>query len=151
MALHLIKLCVGADSIEDLAVWQEGREKVHREAGRVDAQGRGEIWHTTRMFPRRREEVLAGGSLYWVIKRVVQVRQRILDLRPVAGDDGIERCEIVLDHALVPVRGQPRRPFQGWRYLKGEDAPADLGAGASRSGKAIPPAMARELSELGLI
>ncbi len=77
-------------------------------------------------MPRRREEIVGEGSIYWVIAGVICVRQRILDLRPVTSDDGIERCDIVFDRRLVVTQRFPRRPFQGWRYLTGDDAPRDL-------------------------
>ena len=150
MTTHIVKLCVGADSIEDLAEWQAVRMAETKAAGRVDARGRGEIWHTTRMFPRRVESVLDGGSLYWVIRRVIQVRQRITDLRPVRSEDGITRCEIILDPKLVPVRPQPRRPFQGWRYFDAADAPEDI-IGARSAIANLPPEMRRDLAELCLI
>ena len=137
MALHLIKLCVGCDSIDDLAQWQAERLR------------RGEdVGHTTRMFPKRRDELLAGGSLYWVIRGHIQVRQPVLDLKTVIGGDGIERCRIVLGSELAPVRPTPRRAFQGWRYLKAEDAPPDLGG---TSAEDVPEAMRQELLRLGLI
>ncbi len=82
--------------------------------------------HTTRQMPRRRDEIVDGGSIYWVITGVVSVRQRILDLKAVTGEDGIERCDIVLDRRLVATQRFPRRPFQGWRYLAADDAPRDL-------------------------
>lgn len=116
LTLHLIKLCVGAASVSDLAEWQTERRR----------KSRGALVHTTRQMPRRREEIVSGGSIYWVIAGIVSVRQRILDLRPVTSDDGIERCDIVLDRRLVATQSFPRRPFQGWRYLPSEDAPRDL-------------------------
>jgi len=122
----------------------------NKTAGFVDDKGRGEIWHTTRMFPRRRDAVLDGGSLYWVVKRVIQVRQRIVDLREVRSDDGIMRCQIVFDPELVVVSPRPRRPFQGWRYLDPDDAPDDLSA-AGAAAVDMPPAMRRELAELCLL
>ncbi|ODN70584.1 DUF1489 family protein [Methylobrevis pamukkalensis] len=144
MALHIIKLCVGADSVEDLQSWIDDRMADRRASGRPIEQ-----IHTTRMFPRRTDEVLDGGSLYWVIKGVVQVRQRIADLRPVKGADGIDRCDIVLDPVLVRTAPQPRRPFQGWRYLQEKDAPRDLRTAEGAEG--IPAEMRQELLELGLI
>jgi len=101
-------------------------------------------------MPRRRDELLDGGSLYWVIKGIVQVRQPIMDLQEVRGDDGIRRCDIILDPQLVPTRPHPRRAFQGWRYLSAEDAPKDLGALADELDR-LPAAMRSELMELGLL
>ena len=138
MVLHLIKLCVGADSIEDLAQWQAGRLKKARE-----------IFHTTRMVPKRAPEIVAGGSLYWIIKGLIRVRQRITEIRPFTDTDGIGRCHLVFDPALIAVRPTPRRPFQGWRYLKPEDAPPDLPKGALVDD--MPEDMRATLSELGLL
>jgi len=145
MTLHLIKLCVGADSIEDLADWQRGRLAEAKVAKRAP-----ELWHRTRMFPKRRDDILEGGSLYWVIKGIVQVRQRIVDLRRAECDDGIARCDIVLASDLVPVRPVPRRPFQGWRYLPFDDAPADLKKGEAGL-ISLPAKMRADLVALGLI
>ena len=138
MALHLIKLCVGIDSIEHL------RERI---AWRMQQEGVAR--HVTRMTPKRGEELLAGGALYWVIKRQVQARQAIIGLEPVVGEDGIKRCAIMLEPQLIATRPQPRRPFQGWRYLRSEDAPDDLPPGLEFSD--MPPKMRQELLELGLI
>ncbi|MBB4301529.1 hypothetical protein GGD81_000546 [Rhodobium orientis] len=144
MTLHLIKLCVGIETVEDLQKWIAYRLGQMREAGRPV-----EYFHTTRMVPKRREELLDGGSLYWVIKGQVQARQKLLDIRPFTDDAGVKRCRLVLDTDLVPTRGQPKRPFQGWRYLKPGDAPADLRG--SEASEDIPPEMRRELMELGLL
>ncbi|MEL6747455.1 MAG: DUF1489 domain-containing protein [Pseudomonadota bacterium] len=147
MTLHLIKLSVGSEGIEDLAVWQRTL------AGRALAlTGQERVWHTTRMIPKRRDELLDGGSIYWVIKRVVQVRQRIIGLEENIGEDGIKRCDIVLDPELIPTKGAARRPFQGWRYLQPDDAPPDLmGASGASAGDRPPPEMQRELAELCLL
>lgn len=146
MALHLIKLCVGVSSIEDLAVWQ--KECLAK------AKARGEkcrLFHTTLLTPKRQAELLAGGSIYWVIKGLIQVRQPLLAFDEGQREDGSPCCHIVYDKTLVPVRPTPRRAFQGWRYLKAEDAPPDLAAGASNGLANLPPAMRRELAELGLL
>lgn len=142
MVLHLIKLCAGADGVDDLRDRVENSVRANRQSGRGPVHS-----HETRMFPRRRAELLAGGSIYWVIKGVVLVRQKIIDLEPRTGDDGIERCAIILDPALNPTEAQPRRAFQGWRYLKAEDAPRDL----SSSEASAPPALRAKLAELGLL
>jgi hypothetical protein len=120
MTVHLIKLCVGVDTVQELAVWQAERLEYLRKAGQVP-----EHCHRTMQTPRRRDEVLNGGSLYWVIKGVILVRQRVLDLRPDVKDDGVACCGIVLEPQLVATRAQGRRAFQGWRYLAAEDAPRD--------------------------
>jgi hypothetical protein len=143
MALHLIKLCVGVDSIADVQDWQD---RVVRRPRRKGAPP--EPYHVTRMTPSRRDEILEGGSLYWVIRRVVQVRQRILDLAELRGEDGIKRCAIVLDRELTPTRPIPRKPFQGWRYLSDDDAPPDLGA-RGVGGAELPEDLRRKLVELG--
>jgi hypothetical protein len=110
----------------------------------------GEIWHRTGITPRRSDQLLAGGSIYWVFKRAVQVRQRIIELRSVACQDGVQRCEIILDRELVQTRPQPRRPFQGWRYLDPSDAPPDL-ASVTADLEKIPFEMRSALLELCLI
>lgn len=138
MALHLIKLCVGAGSIDDLRNWLKD----------VRA-GRDTLDHTTRMFPKRRDEILNGGSLYWVIGGLVLCRQPIADLVPVKGADGIERCRIDFKAKIIPVEPQPRRAFQGWRYLEDADAPRDIARAAATA--AIPEKMRRDLAELGLL
>jgi hypothetical protein len=142
MALHLIKLCVGCDSIDDLVEWIDWRLKELRKARK-----RPEHAHVTRMVPKRIDALLAGGSLYWVIKGNVQVRQRLLDIRPFVDDDGISRCRLVLDPKPVATDWQPRRAFQGWRYLDAKDAPPDLRAGRKSD---LPPALMAELAGLGL-
>ncbi len=138
MALHLIKLCVGVNDVQEQVDWQQRRL---REEGRV--------YHVTRMMPRRRDEILAGGSLYWVIRAMIIVRQRIADIEPFTDEDGINRCRLVFDPELVLVRPVPRRAFQGWRYLRDEDAPPDLGRQGDVDG--LPAKMRHELAELGLL
>ena len=109
-----------------------------------------ELFHRTRQMPKRSDELLKGGSIYWVIKGSVSVRQGLLDLRQVRCDDGIRRCDLILDPQLVPTRPRPRRAFQGWRYLSSEDAPKDLGLSDAEA-SLIPDAMRSELIELGLL
>jgi hypothetical protein len=145
MGIHLIKLCVGVDSVLDLEDRIEARlaEKKHKKQT-------PEHIHTTRMMPTKAEELLAGGSIYWVIKGEISARQRILDIRSINDKEGVRRCQLVLEPKVVPVMPRPRGPFQGWRYLAANDAPADFG----RSGKGLtklPEEMRRELRELGLL
>jgi hypothetical protein len=145
MTVHLIKLCVGCDTMEELAVWQAERLKRLKRARKTP-----ELCHRTLQTPRRRDEVLDGGSLYWVIKGFVLVRQRVLDLRPDAKDDGTACCGIVLDKELVATRAHPRRVFQGWRYLEVADAPKDAGV-VDATDDDMPRGMREELRELRLI
>lgn len=140
MPLNLIKLCVGCDSVEDLTGWQDSQR------GRWAA---GTTEHVTRMWPKREAEVLDGGSLYWVIKGAILCRQRLIGLEPRTGADGIERCALVLDTAVIRTVAAPRRAFQGWRYLPVEDSPADLPEGRDRE-EALPPELARALADIGL-
>lgn len=145
MALHLIKLCVGADSIQDLRDWVSERSLTAMAAGLEPHS-----IHTTRMVPKRVDELLDGGSLYWVIKGQVSARQNLLDLRTFTGADGIQRCELVLGPEVIETASQPKRPFQGWRYLKDEEKPRDLGA-LGDDVAALPEDLRRELSDLGLL
>lgn len=143
MTIHLVKLCVGAERIEDQEAWVKRRV----------ARNRKTKWgpfhdHVTRMFPRRQEELLDGGSLYWIIKGVVLVRQKIEGLEKVTCADGIDRCAILLDPNLTPTEAQPRRAFQGWRYLEPVDAPLDM---TTQSDCRTPPALRMKLAELGLL
>jgi hypothetical protein len=145
MALNILKLCVGCDSVEDLEEWIGFRLEEKRRAGE-----KPEHFHTTRMVPKRVDEITSGGSLYWVIKGNVQCRQRITEIRPFTDKDGIGRCHLVLEPKVVRTDWQPRRAFQGWRYLKPEDAPRDLGA--ARAGmRDLPPELRRDLADLGLL
>ena len=146
MALHLIKLCVGVERVSDLQEWQQTRLDDKKAKGEPP-----ELLHITRMTPRRREELLDGGSLYWVIKLSILVRQRILDLRPYSDRKGIKRCAIVLDPKLVFTVPKRRRPFQGWRYLKQEAAPDDLPKSRTKAGTHMPAELRAELMELGLL
>lgn len=140
MPLHMIKLCVGVDSVEDLETYVRAR---------LSGTPGAEQSHVTRVTPKRADEMLGGGSLFWVIKGQVQVRQPILRFDAIRTEDGIERCRIVLVPEFIRTRPLPKRPFQGWRYLTPEDAPPDLGEGADLSD--LPPALRHELAELGLL
>jgi hypothetical protein len=141
MTLHLIKLCVGAEKVEDLVDWQQTRQ-----ARGPDGRPR----HVTRMWPKEADRLLDGGSLYWVFKGLVLARQRILALDEVTGSDGLRRCALVLDPAVVRTEAQPRRPFQGWRYLKPTEAPRDLPAGRAAE-TVLPPKLQAALAELGVV
>jgi hypothetical protein len=137
--INLLKLCVGAESVEDLVDWQRS-QRPH--------WPKGQAIHVTRMWPRREAEVLEG-SLYWVIKGVILCRQRITDLQEVNLGDGIPRCALILDQEVIRTEAAPRRPFQGWRYLDPKDSPRDLPKGRATDDP-LPPGLAQALAEIGL-
>ncbi len=145
MPLHLVKLCVGCDSVADLKDWIKQKLNEKRRRGQ-----KAEHIHTTRMLPKRAAELTDGGSLYWVIKGQIMCRERILDVRPFTDKDGIGRCRLVLDGKVVLVEPRPRAAFQGWRYLEAGESPRDLSRAAPGADK-MPEAMRRELRELGLL
>jgi hypothetical protein len=134
MSLHLIKLCVGCDTVEELIAWHA-------------AERAGQPWVVhTRQTPKRADDLLDGGSLFRVFKGLVLCRQRILEVQTV-GEGQAARCLITLDPEVVLTQPLPRRPFQGWRYFEPKDAPADL-AKAGDAG-AVPQDLAAKLRELG--
>jgi hypothetical protein len=139
--LHLQKLSVGTENVADLAAWQASKR-----AQAPDGLPR----HVTRMWPKRADELLSGGSIYWVVKGSLLCRQRIVRLDEYIGADGIRRCAIVIDPALIRVVPSLKRPFQGWRYLKPEDAPKDLPAGRENE-EALPPSLSAALAEIGIL
>ena len=143
MTLHLLKLSVGPDSLADLARWQNARlrEKKKKREPLL-------LQHVTRMTPKRGEELLDGGSIYWVIKGQIVARQKLVDLKPVK-KNGKPHCAIVYQPKLILVARRRHRPFQGWRYLLPKDAPPDITD--PKSAKNLPPALKVELADLGLL
>lgn len=136
MALHLLKLAVGIEDIDHLRRIRAAR-----------AAERGGSWVYTRNRPRRGQEILAGGSIYWIIRGHVRVRQLISGFYGERDGNGRRYCLIEVDPRLVPTLPRPWRPFQGWRYLSSEDAPADL----ADAGERPPDRLLVELRSLGLI
>ena len=144
MTLHIIKLCVGIEDVEHLAKVQSMRLKNQIANGEEPV-----LRHVTHNHPRRANEILDGGSLYWVIKGFIRVRQPIMGFKDDPRDDGKPYCAIILKNQLIKTELKKFRAFQGWRYFKADDAPADLQTSDPQS--SIPDAMAEELKELGLI
>ncbi len=140
MTLHLIKLAVGIETLDHL---KERQERFKNEAGNYR--------HRTRMFPKRADELIDGGSMFWVIKRLVLVRQSIIALHREADREGRKFCLIELTPHQVLVDPQRKRPFQGWRYLRPEDAPRDLADGSGYIDPDMPIDMRVELGRIGLI
>ena len=145
MTLHLIKLAVGCDSIKDLQDWVRLRMRQAKEQGLPPRH-----IHITRMTPKREEELLDGGSVYWVIKGQIAARLKLIGLEPFRDKAGIGRCRFVMQPKVVIVTPRPMRAFQGWRYLAAKDAPPDLGKSGTGLA-AMPEPMRRELRELGLL
>jgi hypothetical protein len=144
MTVHLLKLSVGSESFDDMIGYQTRRLTEARRAGRMEV-----LTHHTRMMPRRRPQVLGGGSIYWVVKGVILCRNPVTDLVPLVDEEGRRFCQIRYGPALVRVDPRPCRIFQGWRYLEPTNAPRDLEPG--EIDEAMPPRMAAELRALGLI
>jgi hypothetical protein len=136
MPLHLLKLAVGVDDLDHLRRIRAAR-----------AAERGGAWVYTRNHPRRAAEVLAGGSIYWIIRGQIRVRQRVTGFRGERDANGRRYCLIEVDERLVPTLSRAWRPFQGWRYLSPEDAPADR----SESGEQPSDRLLAELHALGLL
>jgi len=138
VSLHMIKLAVGVDDLEHLRRLQRRRRRE-----------RGKSVFYTRNTPRRTEELLEGGSIYWVIKGYVRGRNLLKGFTSTVDEEGQPLCIVRYEPVLVPVLLVPKRPFQGWRYLTAKDAPPDRrGKGAKED---LPPKLLAELRELGLI
>jgi hypothetical protein len=152
MTVHLLKLCVGVSDVTQLL---QEHERLTRQALKRKNRKPVEDHHWTRMRPKRAEEVLDGGSLFWVIRGIIRVRHRILRLDDVADADGQEYCAIIYDPKVILVEPRPRRAFQGWRYLEADDAPPDLPNQRQALANAtaevdMPAGMLAELRTLGL-
>lgn len=145
MTLHLVKLCVGCDGVDEVRAFTRRRAEQARRAG-----GEPESWHWTRMVPRRRDELLDGGSLYWVIRGYIRARQRLTGVDEELDSEGRRMCRLRLDPEVVRVEPRAQRAFQGWRYLQPADAPPDL-ADAPPGVEHMPAEMVAELRELGLL
>ncbi len=139
MTIHLLKMSVGTVTVETLEAWQARRQAEH-----------GMVWHLTRHTPRRRDEVLDGGSIYWIFNGAIRARNRIIDIDQAENQDGETRCRLVLEPKLVRTEAQPRRAHQGWRYFEMADAPHDAATRRRVRGQP-PPEMAEELRSLGLL
>jgi hypothetical protein len=146
MPLHLIKLAVGCDSIKELKGWVAERMSIAKKKGLPQHHV-----HITRMTPKRIEEILTGGSLYWVIRGEIAAREKIIAIEPFRDRDGIGRCRLVMQPKVITVSPRPMRAFQGWRYFTEDSIPPDIGKAAAGSLAAMPEPMRRELRDLGLL
>ena len=145
MAVHIIKLAVGIESLSHLR-----QRQFERMSDEPSGTAGSRLIHLTRNAPRRKSEILEGGSIYWVIRKFIAARQRINAVDTALNHEGKPRCALVLDPDLVPVQSQPYRAFQGWRYLETTDAPKDA-LGQAEGGQNLPPALVNELRRLGLL
>ena len=145
MTVNLLRMAVGCDSVDDIRTFQAERLAARKKRGETPA-----LYTFTRNIPKRVGELVDGGSIYWVVKRFIQVRQPILGIEKDTNEEGRPFCRLRLDPALVRTELRPHRAFQGWRYLAPEDAPSDI-SGPAAAGDDLPAEMAEELRELGLI
>lgn len=144
--IHIVKLCVGIATLEELESYRN--ERAHWWGADY---GEGVHVHRTRTMPKRKDEIEGIGSIYWVISGMIRCRQRILELREAVDDQGLACCDILMDRDLIRTVPRPKAPFQGWRYLKPEDAPPDLGASGFAEEEGGAPELAEELAKLGLL
>lgn len=145
MPLHLLKTAAGLQEIDQLIARQAGNKMRH---GSVQA-----TFAYTRFMPKRGEEILeSGGSIFWILKNRIQVRQTILGFLMVEEAGSHDWCKIVVDPQLYLTIAKPKRAIQGWRYFEAKDAPKDRGPYfAGLSDNEPPPEMAEELRRLGLV
>ena len=146
MTVNLIKLAVGVESVEHLKDIQRHRLDLEKKGGDVSPRLR----HITRNMPRRFSELLNGGSIYWVIRRVIKARQKIIDLEETRRKDGKVACAIILDQNIIETVPRSFRPFQGWRYFSKNDAPQDLNSKTVTETE-MPLQMQQDMKNLGLL
>ena len=145
MVVNLIKLCVGVSEVEQLVDYQNNVLGSTAIQNKVSA-----LRHVTRNMPKRRNEILNGGSIYWVINGLIQVRQKIIQIERVSLENGRSACALIFDPLLVRTKIKPRRAFQGWRYLESCEAPLDMEFDMDTD-SILPTHVAEELKQLGLL
>lgn len=146
MPAHLVKIAVGVTDVDHLASLQQARVARMVSAGQAPV-----LRHVTRNTPRRAAEIVDGGSMYWVIRGFIRVRQRIVRFETANDEEGRAACAIVLDPRLQRTALEPFRPFQGWRYLDAAKAPYDVRQEDGGQADEMPPGLAEELRQLGLL
>ncbi len=143
MVLHLIKLAVGVDDLAHMKKLQANRRKQRRQAPRSPH------WVYTRNTPRRADELLDGGSLYWVVRGVIRCRQELVGFdEDFDKEEAHKYCRIKVKRTIIPTAPRACRAFQGWRYFDPKDVPPDLSKGDTGD---MPKEMADELKRLGLL
>ncbi len=146
---NLIRTAVGIGSLAELAEVQEHFRTM------TSAEGRKAVIVTTRNKPTRENDLLNGGSVYWIIRNVIRARQAVIDIQVAQDEEGRNFCQIFLDPTIMLVHPVDHRAIQGWRYLPPERAPADAGRydASADTGESdnIPPEMESELKALGLL
>ena len=147
MTVHLKKLCVGIADLDQLSAWQDLKSFPNPLDG---LDGEPVVRHITRNTPRRGEEILEGGSLYWIIKGIIQARNPIVGFEEIIREDGKKYCGLLLATPFVETVPVKHRPIQGWRYFEDAAAPKDLGGGIAK-GDTLPADLAAELKDMGLI
>jgi hypothetical protein len=151
MTVHLLRMAVRVESVGHLRTIQAERMKESAQTGKNKGRKKKRLYTRTRNVPKRTAELLDGGSIYWVVKRYVRVRQKILGIESATNSEGRRYCAIELDPELVLVDPRRHKAFQGWRYFRLEDVPADISAQSAADADNLPPELADELRDLGLI
>ena len=144
--VNIVKLAVGVQSVEELALIQR---QFIAQAGN---NGYNHFYHSTKLMPKKHEEIVRSGSLYWVIKGVICARQKIIAIKKQEDSDGIKRCKIFLDDLIIKTTPTRKRPFQGWRYLKKNNTPSDISDPVTGTfDDEIPLEIQQQLLEMGLL
>jgi hypothetical protein len=145
MYTNFLRTGVGVDSIHHLHDIQSSyRHIVH--------QKQDCAFLTTRRTPTRVNDLINGGSVYWIIKRQICARQIIVDIQTLKDEEDKNYCVILMDKKLILTQPLNHRHIQGWRYLPPEKAPTDIGTfDPSIIEDDMDPDMAKDLAEAGLL
>lgn len=146
MTVHIVRRAFGADTLDDLKARQKMRMEEAKAAG-----GKAVLRSMTRAVPRRADEVTDGGSIYWIIKGHIRARQKIKRIERIDNPNSRRKCSIVLDPKLIETVPQPRKARRGWAYLEENEVPPDMPKTKGAKGDSLPPELAAELRELGLL
>ena len=144
MTVHLIKIAAGVQHLDQL--------QTRLLSYGYDDPDHGPVTPVpTRNTPKRADELLDGGSIYWIIKGKIAARTPFIDIYGEETPEGKKVCRLCVSSTVIPTIPVPKRGFQGWRYFPAADAPDDMPVGSGGEINEISPEMAAELKELGLI
>ena len=145
MYANFLRTGVGVESIEHLYEIQHG----HRQ---IKFNGENHAYLFTRRTPTRANDLINGGSVYWIIKRQICARQTIADIQTLKDEDDKPFCHVIMNQQIYLTQPVAHKHIQGWRYLSPEKAPKDIGLFTPNNRPDdIPPELAAELAEAGLL